>query len=117
MRKTRRNLGLLSLAVTAALSVSAAPAGADCAGMREFRGKILSFESTGKGAGLTVRNRDGDKVSFQKAEHVEVVDRRGGAKPATEWKGLNEDMYVSVCWSFDDTPPRAYKVTVRAKPD
>ncbi|MCP3983154.1 MAG: hypothetical protein GY723_02125 [bacterium] len=129
MRKTSRALGTLSMTasrafgtlsmtVAAALILSATPAAADCAGMREFRGRILEFKKIGKKPGFVVQNQRDDKVAFRKAKSIRVVDRRAGAEHAIKWKDLHEDMDISVCWKFDDRPdhpPRAHKVTVRGK--
>ena len=111
MRRTVRFLALVAL-----IAAFASPALADCEGMREFSGLIQSFKKTGKRAGFVIDNRMGDKVKFRKAENVEIVDERGGDKPVTEWKGLKNNMYASVCWKFTDDPRLAHKVTVKPEP-
>ncbi len=116
MRKSKRNAGLLSLAWVATLALTAAPARADCRGMREFRGRIVKLERGGKQAGFTIKNRRDDKVSFRKPSSVEFVDHRDRANPVGRWKDLETGMDVSVCWKFTDNPSLAHKVIVRCPP-
>ncbi|MCP5055117.1 MAG: hypothetical protein GY937_00155 [bacterium] len=113
MRKTQRAGRLLSVAVAAVLFFSAAPADAECKGMRTFRGRIVKLEK----AALTVQNKKDDKVTFTQARRLAIVDRRDRKEPATNWKQLQKNMLVSVCWKFDDEPPRAYKIIVQNEAD
>ncbi len=116
MRKSKGIVGLLSLALAMPL-FAAAPAAADCEGMREFRGLIQKYKKSGRKAGFVLDNRMGDKVKFQKAESVEVVDTSSAGKKAEKWEDLKNNMYVGVCWKFTDNPRLAYKVTVQDEPD
>ncbi|MBW2393148.1 MAG: hypothetical protein JRG95_02670 [Deltaproteobacteria bacterium] len=113
MHETRRVAGLLSVAMAAALFFSAASAGAECTGMRAFRGRIVKIEK----AALTVQNQKDDKITFARAERGAIVDRRSGTEPASSWADLQKNMLVSVCWKFDDDPPRAHKIVVQDDAD
>ena len=117
MGKGKRIAGLLSLALATMPVFAAAPAGADCAGMREFRGRIVKLESSGRKAGFTIENRSDDRVRFKKPKTVEFVDTRsadarGRAGPVARWGDLETGLYVSVCWKFTDSPSLAHKVIV-----
>jgi len=115
MRKTLRTMALwTALLVGGSLAVGS-PAFADCEGMREFTGLLQGMKKGAKG-GFVVDNRQGDKVKFIRDATSTVVDESGGAKPKTEWDGLANGDYVSVCWKFTDNPRKAYKVTVKPAP-
>lgn len=113
MCKTQRAGGLVSLAVAALLFFSAAPAQAECKGMRAFRGRIVKLDK----AALTVQNDKDDKVTFTRAQRLAIVDRRGPGESASGWKDLRKNLLVSVCWKFDDDPPRAHRIVVQNEAD
>jgi hypothetical protein len=115
MRKSLRAVALWSVLSFGASLVFAAPAFADCEGMREFTGLLQGMKKGAKG-GFVVDNRQGDKVKFIRDATSTVVDESGGATPKTEWDKLANGDYVSICWKFTDNPRKAYKVTVKPAP-
>lgn len=115
MRYRLRSFALVA-AMTFAVPLIAAPAMAgDCEGMRQFSGLVQKFKKGNKGK-FVVDNRMGDKVRFVRDASSEVVDERGGEKPATEWDDLKNNNYVKVCWKFTDDPRKAYTVYVQEPP-
>jgi len=106
MRKTLRALALVTL-VCGALPLVAAPA---LAQFREFSGQVDKLKKGKKGK-MIVDNRQGDKVSFVKAEEVEV-----SGEGKTDWDELKKGDYVTVSWKFTDKPRKAYKVEVKPAP-
>ncbi len=107
---------LAGLAFLAGPVFMASSASADCEGMREFTGKIQKFKKSGKKAGFVLDNNQGDKVKFQRAEKVAVVDTRAGEKKAESWDDLKNGLWVGACWKFTDNPRLAYEVTIHEEP-
>ncbi len=114
MRKSMVSLLSLVLLAGPVLGATSATAG-NCEGMREFTGKIQGFKKSGRKAGFLLDNNQGDKVRFQKADTVEIIDQRSDKKAAS-WEDLKNGNWVGACWKFTDKPRLAYKVVVQDPP-
>jgi len=99
MRKFSGSIALRMLGgVVLALIVSTQAA----AEYREYSGKVVEIS----GDKLTIANRQGDRVSFQRSEATVVT----GAK--SRWQAVAAGDRVSVSWKMVDAPRIAYKVVV-----
>jgi hypothetical protein len=92
-----------ALAVGLVLALGAVPAGAD---HRDFTGKVKGVSKRG----VTVENRQGDRLSFVRGKKTKV---RGG--PGS-WEGLRPGDEVIVDWHLEDRPARARRVRVIGPP-
>ena len=97
MYRIARRLAQVSLVLAALLF--AEPAAAQD---REFFGRIEAVD----GGHVTVANRQGDNVTFARAEGSQVRGRRSA------WGGLARGDRVIVSWKMTDTPRRAWIVNV-----
>ena len=69
---------------------------------REYAGKVVEIA----GDKLTIANRQGDRVSFQRSGETLVT----GAK--SSWQAIATGDRVSVSWKLVDAPRIAYKIVV-----
>jgi len=101
--------GALGVAVFLAL---AAPLLATSEGVaqsyRQFTGRIEAIDA----ARLSVENRKGDRVSFERTPETEVT----GQGKAT-WGDLAPGDRVAVSWLLMDEPRKAHRVVVMPPPD
>jgi hypothetical protein len=107
MHRTVRTLALVAFAVAACAVVLPGVASAQ---YREFTGRIDKID----GRKMIVDNRQGDKLTFEKAEEPQVTVQEGAEIKGTRenWGELKKGDWVKVSWKMMDNPRKAYEILV-----
>ena len=107
MHRTVRTLALVAFAVAAGAVVVPGVASAQ---YRPFSGRIDKID----GRKMIVDNRQGDKLTFEKAEDPKVTVQEGAEIKGTResWDDLKKGDWVTVSWKMMDNPRKAYEVEV-----
>jgi len=96
-----------SVAVAVAAVLLATPDGA-AQSYRQFTGRIETVDA----ARVTVENRKGDRLAFDRTPETEVIGQGKGA-----WGDLAPGDRVAVSWLMMDEPRKAYRVVVMPPSD